>query len=126
MSDLPSIFDVNSRVYSRRELEAMSSSELQRVFIWITFDKCFREKVKDEYPEYNFSPIEYSNEFIALADRIPDRDQFIDLYLKKIAEFKDWRIRKTHKLKKARELKKNKESIGRAHMRRLSVTHTKT
>ena len=97
-----SIFDVNSRVYSRRELGAMSSSELRRVFIWITFDKCFREKVKDEYPEYTFSPIKYYNGF--MEDRILDRDQFIDVYLKNINEFKDWKIRKTRELKKARSL----------------------
>lgn len=102
--DSLSIFDVNSHIYSHRELEAMSSSELQRVFIWITFDKCFREKVKDEYPEYNFSPIKYSNEFMAMEDRILDRDQFIDLYLKNIYKFKDWRISKTNELKKARSL----------------------
>ena len=96
-----SIFDVNSRVYSRRELEVMSSSELQRVFIWITFDKCFREKVKDKYPEYNFSPIKYSDEFMAMEDRILERDQFIDVYLKYIGEFKNWRIRKIHELKEA-------------------------
>ncbi len=99
-----SIFDVNSRVYSCRELEAMSSRELQRVFIWITFDKCFREKVKDEYSEYNFSPINYSNDFMAMEDRIIDRDQFIYLYLKDINEFKDWRIQKIQALKKARRL----------------------